>query len=86
MKTGRGSSSSLRTVGPSWCHAEKCGRANVLPLHWPESCWDGLLDGGPGLTGRDLQLMDEHVGERVVEHGEEIFFLFFRYGGINADF
>lgn len=36
--------------------------ANVLPSDRPESCWDGRLDGGPGLMGRDLQLMDEHVG------------------------
>lgn len=48
---------------PRWCHAEKCGRANVLPSDWPESCWEGRLDGGPGLMGRDLRLMDEHVGE-----------------------
>lgn len=48
---------------PGWCHAEKCGRANVLPSDWPESCWDGRLDGGPGPMGRDPQLMDEHVGE-----------------------
>lgn len=36
--------------------------ANALPSDRPESCWDGRLDGGPGLMGRDLQLMDEHVG------------------------
>lgn len=45
--------------------------ANVLPSDRPESCWDGRLDGGPGLMGRDLQLMDEHVGgERGGEEAE----------------